>query len=162
MNYLYNYDYVTGEVKFEQDESFVEYDAYDHQLNKKTPLIIWSKNKKISKKIQGEVDTIMGMYDVIPTLYNMLDIESEYLLGHDIFNIKDNNIVVYPNGNFLTDKVYYNNSTGEYKNLKEGSIYDANYISNNVEYAESTLEVGNIIIMYDLFNQKRDLDSYEK
>ena len=162
MNYLYNYDYLTGELKIEEDDSFIEYDAYDHQLNKKTPLIIWSKNKNLSKKLRGEVNTIMGMYDAAPTLYNMLDIENEYVLGHDIFNIKDDNIVVYPNGNYLTDKVYYNNSTGEYKNLKEGSIYDSNYITNNLEYAESTLEVGNIIIMYDLFNQKRDIDNNEE
>jgi len=162
MNYLYNYDYLTGELKIEKDDSFIEYDAYDHQLNKKTPLIIWSKNKNLSKKLRGEVNTIMGMYDAAPTLYNMLDIENEYVLGHDIFNIKDENIVVFPNGNYLTDKVYYNNSTGEYKNLKEGSIYDSNYITNNLEYAESTLEVGNIIIMYDLFNQKRDIDNNEE
>ena len=162
MNYLYNYDYLTGEVKTETDEGYVPYDSYDHYLAKKTPLIIWSKNKELSKKLKGKVDTVMGMYDAAPTLYNMLDIENEYVLGHDIFNIKDDNIVVYPNGNYLTDKVYYNNSTGEYKNLKEGSIYDSNYITNNLEYAESTLEVGNIIIMYDLFNQKRDIDNNEE
>ena len=104
----------------------------------------------------------MGMYDAAPTLYNMLDIENDYVLGHDIFNIKDNNIVVYPNGNYLTDKVYYNNSTGAYKNLKEATIGNTDYITNNIEYAESALEVGNAIIMYDLFNEKRDTDNNEE
>lgn len=155
MNYLYNYDYLTGELKTEEDEGYVEYDSYDHNLNKKTPLIIWSKNKDISRKLKGEVDTVMGMYDAAPTLYNMLDIENDYVLGHDIFNIKDDNIVIFPNGNFLTEKVYYNNSTGEYKQLEEAIISDSDYISKNVEYTELTLDVGNAIINYDLFNTEK-------
>jgi len=162
MNYLYNYDYLTGELKTENDDTFIDYDSYDHQLNKKTPLIIWTKNKSLSKKLKGKVDTIMGMYDAAPTLYNMLDIDNEYVLGHDIFNIKDENIVIYPNGNYLTDKVYYNNSTGEYKILKEDIILESDYVSSKLEYAENTLEVGNIIIMYDLFNQKRETDYNEE
>jgi len=97
----------------------------------------------------------MGMYDAAPTLYNMLNIDNKYVLGHDIFNIKNNNIVVFPNGNFLTDKVYYNNSTGEYKILKDDVILDTNYINDNVEYTEKVLEVGNAIITYDLFNDKK-------
>ena len=158
MNYLYNYDYLTGEIKTSDDKTFREYDAYDHALNKKTPLILWSKNKELAKKLTGEVDTIMGMYDAIPTLYNMLDIETSYVLGHDIFNIKDENIVVYPNGNYLTDKVFYNNSTGEYKILKEGIILESDYVSERLEYAELTLDVGNAIVMYDLFNDKKAVE----
>ncbi len=158
MNYLYNYDYVTGEVKEEGDEGYVPYDSYDHALNKKTPLIIWTKNKDLSRKLKGEVDTIMGMYDVAPTLFNMLNIEDDKVLGHDIFNIKDNNIVVYPNGNYITDKVFYNNSTGEYKILEEGIVLDATYIEDNLQYAELTLDVGNAIVMYDLFNEKSRTD----
>ena len=158
MNYLYNYDYLTGEIKSSDDKTFREYDAYDHALNKKTPLILWSKNKELAKKLTGEVDTIMGMYDAIPTLYNMLDIETSYVLGHDIFNIKDENIVVYPNGNYLTDKVFYNNSTGEYKILKEGIILESDYVSERLEYAELTLDVGNAIVMYDLFNDKKAVE----
>ena len=158
MNYLYNYDYLTGEIKTSDDKTFIHYDAYDHALNKKTPLILWSKNKELAKKLTGEVDTIMGMYDAIPTLYNMLDIETSYVLGHDIFNIKDENIVVYPNGNYLTDKVFYNNSTGEYKILKEGIILESDYVSERLEYAELTLDVGNAIVMYDLFNDKKAVE----
>ena len=36
MNYLYNYDYLTGELKSEDDETYKKYDSYDHNLNKKT------------------------------------------------------------------------------------------------------------------------------
>ena len=153
MNYLYNYDYLTGELKDELDPSYVPYDSYDHQLNKKTPLIIWTKNSRLKKIFTGEVKTITGMYNVAPTLYTMLGIDNKYTLGHDIFNIVDNNIVVFPSGNYLTEKVYYNNSTGEYKVLKDDPL-DIDYINDNLEYAEKTLEVGNAIVSYDLFNER--------
>ena len=157
MNYLYNYDYKTGELKKEDDPTYIEYDSYDHNLNKKVPLIIWSKNKNLSKKLSGTVNYTMGMYDVVPTLYNMLNIENKYVLGHDIFNIKNDNIVVFPNGNYLTNKVYYNNSTGEYKIIDSSKdvILTNDYISKNAKYAEKLLEVGNAIINYDLFDEKK-------
>ncbi len=155
MNYLYNYDYLTGDLKLNTDPSYQEYDSYDHNLHKKTPLIFWTKNKEISKKLHGKVDKMMGMYDAAPTLFNMLNIDNKYTLGKDIFNITDDNIIIFPTGNFLTENVYYNNSTGEYKILKEGAILDNDYIATNLEYTEKALEVGNSIIMYDLFNERK-------
>lgn len=158
MNYLYNYDYLTGELKDEKDSTYIDYDSYDHYLNKKTPLIIWTKNKNLAKKFKGTVSYVMGMADLAPTLYNMLDINNKYVLGNDIFNIKNNNVIVFPNGNYLTNKVYYNNSTGEYKVLIDGATFDAKYIKENQDYAEKVLEVGNAIITYDLFNEKKRVE----
>ena len=156
MNYLYNYDYLTGELKDESDPTYVSYDSFDHYLNKKTPLIIWTKNEQLQKIFKGNIDTIMGMYDAAPTLYNMLNINNKYVLGHDIFNIKDNNIVVFPSGNYLTNKVYYNISTGKYKMLKNNVVVDDEYIAKNEEYSDKLIEIGNAIIMYDLFNESED------
>jgi len=152
MNYLYNYDYKTGEVYEETDELYTPYDSYDHELNKNTPLIIWTKNQKLRNKLNGTVDYVMGMYDVMPTIGNMLGIENQYALGHDIFNIKDENVVIFPNGNFITDLIYYNNSTGESKLLKEGAVLDKDYIENYRNYAEKRLEISNSIIVHDLLN----------
>lgn len=163
MNYLYNYDYLTGELKEETDPTYVTYDSFDHQLNKKTPLIFWTKNKKLAKKLHGEVKTMMGMYDLAPTLYNMLGIKENYVLGHDIFNVKDNNIIVFPSGNFLTNKVYYNNSKEEYKMLDDDTVFkssdenpdlEQNYINERLEYSEKALEIGNALITYDLFKNR--------
>ena len=155
MLYLYNYDYLTGELKEESANDYIKYDSYDYNLDKKTPLIIWTKNKTLSKKLKGKISYVMGMTDLAPTLYNMLKIDNKYVLGHDIFNIKNNNVVVFPNGNYLTNKVYYNNSTGEYKVLLEGATFDTSYIKDKQEYAEKLLEVGNAIITYDLFDMKK-------
>ena len=156
LNYLYNYDYKTGELKSEDDPTYVTYDEYDHELNKNTPLIIWTKNKELRSKLHGEIDYVMGMYDVMPTLGNMLGIENPFAMGHDIFNIKDDNYVVFPNGNFLTNLIYYNNSESQYKVIQEGAELTADYISNLLEKAEQILDVSNAIIVHDLIKNEGD------
>ena len=142
-NYLYNYDYKTGELKDENDPTYKEYDYYDHELNKNTPLIIWTKNKELRNKLNGKFDYVMGMYDVMPTLGNMLGIKNDFALGNDIFNIKNNNVVVYPNGNFTTNLVYYNSSKGDTKIIKDGAEIKSDYISGLIEKTENILEVSN-------------------
>jgi len=144
-NYFYNFDFNTGELKTEEDPTYVEYDYYMHELNKNTPLIIWTKDKTVS----GTVDYYMGMIDVMPTIGNMLGIYNEYALGNDIFEIKDNNVVAFPNGNFLTSKLYYNNSKGEYKVFSD-EVIDQNYIDKYKNHAETLLEISNDLIVYDL------------
>ena len=86
----------------------------------------------------------------------MYGITNKYNVGEDIFSVKDNNIVVYPNGNFLTSKVYYNNSTNEYLPLK-GEEISKEYIDNKALEAENRLMVSNAIIVYDLLKNK-DMD----
>ena len=156
LNYLYNYDYKTGELKSEDDPTYIQYDEYDHELNKNTPLIIWTKNKELRRKLHGEVDYVMGMYDVMPTLGNMLGIENEFAMGHDIFNIKDDNYVVFPSGNFVTNLIYYNNSTGQSKIIKEGATLSSDYIANMIQKTEKVLEVSNSIIVHDLIKNEGD------
>lgn len=150
VNYLYNYDYKTGELKDESDPTYKNYDYYDHELNKNTPLIIWTKNKNLRSKLNGQVDYVMGMYDVMPTLGNMLGIKNDFALGHDIFNIKNDNVVVFPNGNFATNLVYYKNSEGQFKVIKEGAEIKSDYISNLIKKSEDILEVSNAIVVHDL------------
>jgi len=156
LNYLYNYNPENGELYDEDDERYVEYDSFAHDLNKKTPLIIWTKNNKLRTTFRGEVDYYMGMIDVAPTLLNMLGLSNEYALGHDIFNIRDNNVVAFPNGNFLTNMLYYNNSTGDYKIINENTIIDENYITDRKNNVESLLEVSNAIIVYNLLDAKEN------
>ena len=149
-NYLYNYDPETGQVKEEGDEGYYNYDYYASELNKNTPLIFWTKNQKIAKKIREEVTYNMGMYDILPTLGNMMNFSSKYALGHDIFSIKDDNIVIFPNGNFLTNKVYYNNSTGLYLPLQNNMELESGYIEKYQQYTEEYLDISNNIIVHNL------------
>ena len=97
----------------------------------------------------------MGMYDVQPTLGNMFGFYNKYALGHDIFNIKDNNIVVFPNGNWVTNKLYYNSQKEAYLSLTDGEITEEE-ISNNSEYTNKLLDVSNNIIVFNLFNENNE------
>ena len=90
----------------------------------------------------------MGMYDAMPTLANMLNFSYKYALGHDIFS-KDDNIVVFPNGNWITDKMYYNAQKDEHYLFKD-SVVTKEEIDNNKAYANKLLEVSDSIIVYDL------------
>ncbi len=157
-NYLYNYSPELGRMLEEGEEGYVDYDYYANELNRKTPLILWTKDKSIS----GEVDYYMGMIDVLPTLGNMFGFTSEYALGHDIFNIKNDNVIVFPNGNFLTEDIYYNDSKGEYKVLKDSVIIDESYIEELKEYSEQILEISNDIIVYNLIETEGANIEYEE
>ncbi len=150
INELYNMNYETGETYTEKDFEYIDYNSFEHDLNKKTPLIIWSKNKNVQNILKGKISYPMGMVDVMPTLGNMLGIKNEFVLGHDIFNIKNKNIVIFPNGNFLTENLYYNNSSEKYYITKLGTVIEQDYIDECKKYADKRLEVTNAIIIHDL------------
>ncbi len=143
---LYNYDKTTDGILPETDPNYVAFDEYEYELNRKTPLTIWSK--EIEKKPK-KISYYMGMYDLQPTLGNMLGFSNKYALGHDIFNIKEKNIIVFPSGNWLTKDMYYNTQKGEAYTLSN-SIISEDYISENSKYAENLLKVSNDILIYDL------------
>ncbi len=152
-NFMYNYDPVNDSILDEDDPNYDEVDYYEYELNRKVPFIIWSKDIE-----HEEITTAMGMYDALPTISNMLGVYNKYQLGHDIINQSDN-LVPFPNGNWLTNKVYYNNSKEEYLPLTSEPISEE-YISANVEKAEELLNISDDIIVYDLI--KNDLDKDEE
>ena len=164
INYLYNHNPENGDVYDEDDPEYKEYDNFDHEINKKTPLIIWTKNKAIREKINKTVSYPMGMFDVMPTIGNMMGFKNPFALGHDIFNIKNNNMVIFPNGNYLTNQVYYSNVSGKYKTFNSGAVLDEDYIKSKADYAEKCLEVSNSIIVHDLIKKegKQLLNDLEK
>lgn len=148
-NNLYNYDVNTGKMLTEDSLNYYNFDYYQQQLNKDTPLIIWTKDHKYVERYSYP----MGMIDVMPTLANMMGFNCQYCLGNDIFNIKNNNTVVFPNGNFLTNKVYYNNTKEEYIALTTDPL-DDQYILDNRAYAERLLSLSNNIIVHDLIKKE--------
>lgn len=156
LNYLYNHNPYDGELYDETNENYKSFDTIDYSLSKKTPLIIWTKNNTLKNVFKGEVKYYTGMIDVAPTLLNMLGMKNEYALGHDIFNIKDNNTIAFPDGSFLTNIMYYNNSTEEHKVINLDAIIDDEYIKNHKEYVEKILSVSNSIIVYDLLSNKEE------
>jgi len=155
-NLMFNYDPETDDILDEDDPNYDEFDYYDYELNRSVPLIIWTKDKQFKK----EITTAMGMYDVLPTLGNMLGVYSPFQLGHDVMNLTDN-LVPFPNGNWLSNNVYYNNSKQEYITLTSNPINDE-YIKENSEKADEILKVSNSIIVYDLIKADKEKNNEGK
>lgn len=149
-NRMYNYDPETNSIKDKDDPTYIEKEKYEYDLMKKTPFIIWTKDKKYQKEIKN----VMGMYDILPTVGNMFGFYPEYAMGNDIMS-KSEKIVIFPNGNFLTNKVYYNNTKDEYYPLTNEAI-DTDYINRLKEYTETRLEVSNDIIVHDLIKNEEE------
>ena len=78
----------------------------------------------------------------------MFGFKDKYSLGHDIFSDNEK-IVVFPNGNVLTDKVYYSSLNEDYITFVEEPI-DSDYIERISDYSDELLEVSNGIIFHNL------------
>lgn len=150
-NRYYNYDYKTDDILSEDDPKYINVDDYFYELNRSVPFIIWTKDMK-GTKYNKEIKKVMGMIDVQPTLGNMFGFNNKYALGHDIFNI-DNNVVVFPSGNWLTDKIYYNSAKEAYRQIDLSSEVTLDYINYYKQYSEKMIEISNNIITYDLIKK---------
>lgn len=149
---LYNYNPLTGKLYEKEDENYVDYNKYEHELNKKVPFIIWTKDSK-DTNINKEITIPMGMIDVLPTLGNMLGVESKYQLGTDIFSIKNNdNIVVFTDSSYLTSKIYYSSQKSEIYSINNEAVTEE-YIKNNSEKADEIIKISNNIINFNLINE---------
>ena len=149
-DYMYNYDPINDIQLTPEDDGYKEFNEYDYELNRKVPLIIWTKDNTLKKKINKEIDTPAGMIDVLPTLGNMLGVYSDYALGNDVMSIKkEDAIVVFKDASYITDKIYYSAKNGEAYTIS-GSIISDDYISSRSEYANKINEISDNIITYDL------------
>ena len=161
-DYYYNYNPATDSKRKDDDPEYKEFTKYDYELNRKVPFIIWTKDKKISKKINKELTFPMGMYDVYPTLSNMFGVQvSKYSLGHDVFNTNEH-FIIFPNSNFLTDKIYYDSQNDQATMLDENAVIEADYIDKFRERAEREIAVSNDIIVHDLIKKTEESDKVLK
>ncbi len=151
LDLLFNYDPVNNNIKDKDREDYIDVYGYNYDLLKNTPLIIWSGDEEFNL----EINSVMGMYDMLPTIANMFGFSEKYSLGHDIFDDSKDNIVVFPNGNVLTDKVYYSDLNDEYIAFTTDPI-SSDYISNLSDYASKILSVSNGIITHDLIRREED------
>lgn len=148
--YFYNYDRKTGKVIEKDSIDYKIIDDIDYELLRSVPFIIYSKD--IEPKV---ISKVSSMLDAFPTIANMFGFETKYTLGSDIFDDKDN-IVVFPNGNWLTDKMYYDNKRDSFKALEDNLVVKNDYIEHNNLIAQNKINISNYIIMYDLIRKNEE------
>lgn len=148
--YFYNYDRKTGKVIEKDSIDYKIIDDIDYELLRSVPFIIYSKD--IEPKV---IVKVSSMLDAFPTIANMFGFETKYTLGSDIFDDKDN-IVVFPNGNWLTDKMYYDTKRDSFKALEDNLVVKNDYIEQNNLIAQNKINISNYIIMYDLIRKNEE------
>ena len=141
-------------ISIDPNKKITTIDDYTYELNRKVPFIIWSKDKLNSDYV-GTFNKTMGMIDVSPTLENMLGVYNQFALGHDIFSIAEDedNPIVFPTGNWMTNKLYYNVSKKEQHPLMQGVSISDEYTNKYSEYADKLISLSNGIIDYDLIKK---------
>ena len=138
--YFYNYDRKTGKVIEKDSLDYKVIDDIDYELLRSVPFIIYSKD--IEPKV---ISKVSSMLDTFPTIANMFGFETKYTLGSDIFDDSDN-IVVFPNGNWLTDKMYYDTKRDSFKALEDNLVVKNDYIEQNNLIAQNKINISNYII----------------
>ena len=155
-DYYFNYNPETDSKRDKEDPEYHEFTKYDYELNRRVPFIIWTKDEKLKNKINKEIKTVTGMYDVLPTLSNMMGVKnSEYALGHDVFS-NEEHFVVFPNSNWITDKMYYDSQNGEAITLDVNDAITPDYIEKYTKIAETQIAVSNDIIVHDLIKKTKE------
>lgn len=109
---------------------------------------IWSSS--MDKKI--EVDKLCSSVDILPTVLNLLgaDYDSRLLAGRDIMSDADE-LVIFANQSFITDKVKYDAGTGEVSYLVPQSQVPDGYIDDVISEVENRLYISDEIINTDYF-----------
>ena len=158
-NRFYNYDYKTDGILDKEDPNYKELDYYWQEINRRVPAIIYTNDKNLQDKYNKKINTAMGMYNLMPTLGNMLGVYNKYALGEDIMNKKDN-LVPFPNGNYVTNYVYYNDNKEEYKLLTDNPLSE-DYIKENKKTTRKYIDISNDIIIYNYFGNKFPIEEDE-
>ena len=155
-NLMYNYDPYDDVLLEEGDDKYIDYNEYEYRLDKKVPFIIWTKDRKYVQ----EVKTATGMIDAAPILENLFGVEkNQYQLGHDVLGKKlSDNTVVFVDGSYVTNKIYYNGQNSEIYSIN-GDAVDESYIRDNSRYADDLIDISNDIITYDLIKELKNKDN---
>ena len=153
---LYNYDPITDSIKDKEDETYKEVDYYSYEINRKVPFIIWTKNNRVTTT----VSEVTGMYDAQPTLGNMFNFYNPYALGSDIFS-KQENVVIFPSGNWITNRMYYNSQKEEGYSIQNEPV-SVEYIEKYTTLAETKVAIADKIIVYNLFDKIKNLEIKEE
>lgn len=109
----------------------------------------------------GTYDEPVGQLDMTPSILHLLGINASpyYLMGNDMFNQKEDKLVVLRTGAFTDGKVFYIPSAdGIFENgtaydMKTRKVTDVELARDSYDEAQKRLNVSDELITYDLIRQ---------
>ena len=131
-------------------------------LNITSPMsdIEWAKLQKVPMMIhfpdeshKGVNSINAGQMDVYPTICNLFDLPNKNLMGKDLFNSKDKN-VIFRDGSFTDGKHYYFSQTNTYYDMSTlEKINENDDLKNKKENALNQLEYSDNILKHNLLKK---------
>ena len=143
-HYIYGYN---------NQEELLALSGVDHELLlEKTPCFIWSADKPAQ-----QIDKTMFTADLVPTMLNLLGIQSPYqYLGHDVFDVEYTGCAYFPDGSWIADGViaFRNSTTASYDILanKNNIPITEEYLRQMQQKAESFIQANNAMLPCDYYN----------
>jgi len=115
-----------------------------------TPLLIWNVGMKEPIKIEK----VCSSLDVLPTVLNLFGIEydSRLLMGNDILSDNKEQIVIFSDRSFITEKGRYSTVTGEFA-PNEGVTIEEDYIEKINEIIYQKYKMSALILDNDYYNK---------
>lgn len=115
----------------------------------KVPMMIYFPDE--SKK--GISSIYAGQMDIYPTICNLFDLPSNNLMGKDLFNSKEGN-VIFRDGSFTDGTYYYMAQTDTYYDISSGEkVTETDALKNKKEDNINQLNYSDDILKHDLLKK---------
>ncbi|WML35557.1 LTA synthase family protein [Clostridium sp. OS1-26] len=120
----------------------------------------WIKQQKVPMMIhfpdesnKGVNSILGGQMDIYPTICSLFDIPNNNLMGKDLFNSKEGN-VIFRDGSFIDGKYYYMAQTNTYFDMiTEEKIDENEDLKNKKENSLNQLEYSDEILKHNLLKK---------
>ena len=141
-----HYTYGIDDVQLVLDRSGVD----DMLLVEKVPFFIWSADGPAM-----EVNKTLNTADVLPTVLNLLGVESPYsYIGQDAFDPDYVGYALFSNGSWVCGDVAFNASKGKYLYLSDTAQEDPQLNARMAQIASDFVRINNLILATDYYAGK--------
>lgn len=119
-------------------------------LLEKTPCFIWSADLA-----PMEVDKTLNTSDLLPTLLNLLGVDSPYdYIGQDAFDPTYEGYALFSDGSWIRGSVAYDAASGEYIGVSGGvAVVSEKLKMDMAERAEQFVRINNLILDTDYYKK---------
>lgn len=137
---------------YKDEQSLLELSGVeDTLLLERTPCFIWSADLE-----PMEVDKVLNTSDFLPTVLNLLGVESEYpYIGRDAFDEDYDGFVPFSNGSWISADVAYDASTGKVISISGSQqTVTAAFQAEMAQRVQEFVQINNLILETDYYKEE--------
>ena len=136
---------------YKDEKSLLELSGVEEKLLlEKTPCFVWSADIE-----PMEVSKTLNTADFLPTVLNLLGVESEYeYIGHDAFDDNYEGYALFSDGSWITDEVAYDAGSRKLLYLTEPSVTVTDAFREKMDtLVEEFIGINNLILETDYYEE---------